>query len=56
MHKLWKAFRYVALGGVVLQFGGCSWWWQNLLPSSVGTLAWEFLLDNNGVFDLFTDN
>lgn len=60
MLKCWKNFRYVVLGAVVLQFGGCGGGfggiWQDLLTSSVSYTILEFVSDNNGVFDLFTDN
>ena len=54
MRKFWKVFRYVALGGVVLQFGGCPVF-SNLLNNGASWAALEFLLDNNGIFDLFPD-
>lgn len=59
MLKCWKNFRYVVLGAVALQFGGCGGLggiWQDLLTSSVSFTILEFVTDNNGVFDLFTDN
>lgn len=57
MLKFWKTFRYVALGGVALQFWGCgSGWWKQLLIDGVTFAGLEFLTDNNGIFDLFTDN
>ncbi len=55
MLRFWKKFRYVALGGVVLQFGGCPLV-SNLLENGVSFLALEFLTDNNGIFDLFADS
>ncbi len=58
MRKYWKMFRFVALGGVVLQFGGCpifQGFAQNILNNGVTWAALEFLADNNGVFDLFAD-
>ena len=59
MLKFWKMFRYVALGGIVLQFGGCpiiGGLFNNLVQNGVSFLALEFLTDNNGIFDLFTDS
>ena len=62
MLKFWKKFRYVALGGILLQCGGCGWnfgWlgglWCQLSSCFLCNIAWEFLLDNDGVFDLFAD-
>ena len=54
--KTMKAAAVVALLGTVLQFGGCigqifNTFWQGL-PGYVVT---EFVLDNDGVFDLFAD-
>jgi hypothetical protein len=58
MLKFWKKFRYFALGAVVLQFGGCSVnaLFSSLLENAVSFTALEFLTDNNGIFDLFTDS
>ncbi len=59
MLKFWKKFRYVALGGIVLQFGGCpilGGLFGNLVENGVSFLALEFLTDNNGIFDLFADS
>ena len=55
MLKSWKKFRYLALGAVALQFGGCGLF-RNLLENSVSFVALEFLTDNNGIFDLFSDS
>lgn len=54
MLKSWKKFRYLALGAVALQFGGCGLF-GNLLQNSVSFTALEFLTDNDGIFDLFAD-
>ncbi len=59
MLKFWKMFRYVAMGGIVLQFGGCpvlNGLFSNLLNNGVSFLALEFLTDNAGIFDLFQDS
>lgn len=58
MLRFWKTFRYVALGGFVLQLGGCfgGQIWREVLIAGITSQAFEFLLDNNGIFDLFTDN
>ena len=63
MLNFWKKFRYFALGGVLLASCGCSipsfGWVQGLL-CPLGQCLWcgvltEFLIDNDGVFDLFAD-
>lgn len=54
MLKSWKKFRYLALGAVALQFGGCGLF-DNLLQNAVSFTALEFLTDNDGIFDLFSD-
>ncbi len=58
MLKLWKQFRYFALGAIVLQFGGgCGLGnlFGNLLQDSISFTVLEFLTDNDGIFDLFGD-
>ena len=57
MLKFWKQFRYVALGAVALQFGGCGFEgvFQNVLGNAVSYTVLEFLTDNDGIFDLFND-
>ena len=57
MQKSWKKLALIALGGSVIP--QCINWgeiWSDLLASSVSFTILEFLTDNNGVFDLFTDN
>ena len=58
MLKSWKKFAFLALGGLLVPacIGGAGGIWQNLLSNSVSFGILEFLTDNNGVFDLFTDN
>ncbi|MCG3136393.1 MAG: hypothetical protein HJJLKODD_00225 [Phycisphaerae bacterium] len=60
MLKFWKKARYVVLGATVMGWWGCGGdgggWWTNWLTSVPTYLIGEFLTDNNGVFDLFTDN
>lgn len=57
MLSFWKKFRYFVLGGVALQFAGCGGgFFGRLLEDGVSYVALEFLTDNNGIFDLFTDN
>ncbi len=58
MLKFWKTFRYVAVGGIVLQFGGCpvlNGLFTNIVNNGITWAALEFLGDNNGIFDLFVD-
>ena len=57
MLKVWKKFRYLALGAVVLQFGGgcIGGIFGGLLENAVSYTALEFLTDNDGIFDLFSD-
>lgn len=58
MLKVWRKFRYLALGAVVLQFGagGCfGGIFSGLLENAVSYTALEFLTDNDGIFDLFND-
>ncbi len=58
MLKSWKKFRYLAMGAVVLQFGGCpiaNGFFTNIVNNGVTWAALEFLADNNGIFDLFAD-
>ena len=58
MLKFWKMFRYAAMGGLVMQFG-CpilSGLFNNIVNNGLTWAALEFLADNNGVFDLFTDS
>lgn len=57
--KMLKSAGLVVLLGTCFQFGGCG----NLgnlggfgfLSSAIPYVAYEFLADNNGVFDLFND-
>ena len=52
MQKAMKYARWVVLGGVLLQFGGCfNTLWQ-ALPAYLLT---ELLLDFNGIIDIFPD-
>jgi hypothetical protein len=58
MLKFWKKFRYFAMGAVALQFWGCGIgeFFGNLLGDAVSFTALEFLTDNDGIFDLFSDS
>ena len=52
--KTMKAAAMAAILGTVLQFGGCFGnIWKNLLTSAVSYGILEFVVDNDGVFDLF---
>jgi hypothetical protein len=54
--KTVKATAAIALLGTVLQFGGCiGQVFQQALAGIPVYLVSEFLLDNDGVFDLFAD-
>ena len=54
--KTMKAAAVVALLGTVLQFGGCIGAIASTFVRGLpGYLVTEFVLDNDGVFDLFAD-
>jgi hypothetical protein len=55
MKEKMKAAAVVGLAGTILATGGCLGNWQQLLINSAITQAWEFVLDNDAVFDLFED-
>ena len=47
----------VLAGGSMLLFGGClDSWWGNLLLTGAVSQGFEFVLDNDAVFDLFQDD
>jgi hypothetical protein len=50
--KTLKGAALAAVLGTVLQFGGCISW-QTLMASAATYAGLEFVLDNDGVFDLF---
>ena len=52
MTKAWKYGRWAVVGGVVLQFGGC---FSGLWASIPIYLLSEFIIDNNGLVDIFPD-
>ena len=54
MRKMKKTALLAALSGATL-FGGClgGWNWQRILWDTAIYAGTEFLLDNDGVFDLF---
>jgi len=58
--KTLKSAALAALLGTVLSGGGCfgfgDTWWGRVLQDTALYVAQEFVLDNNGVVDLFTDN
>ena len=52
--KTMKAAALAAMLGTVLQFGGCgSNFWRTAFVTALGYTGLEFVLDNDGVFDLF---
>lgn len=56
MRKMKMGALLVLLSGSTL-FGGClGGWWNAALQGLPGTIFSEFLLDNNGIFDLFPDD
>jgi hypothetical protein len=54
MRKMKKGALLAALAGTTL-FGGClgGWNWQRILWDTAIYAGTEFVLDNDGVFDLF---
>ena len=55
--KTVKAGAMALLAGMMFQFGGClqdSWWGRALWDGALN-VGWEFVLDNDSVFDLFQD-
>jgi hypothetical protein len=58
--KAMKGAAIAALLGSVFGWWGCGGsgggWWGRILGDTVLYLGQEFVLDNNGVVDLFTDN
>jgi hypothetical protein len=53
MKKKMKAAAVAGLACTILATGGCIGNWQQLLINSAIQQAWEFVLDNDAVFDLF---
>ena len=57
MGKMTKVLCMVAVGAVALNWGGCGIGsWQKIAQDAALSTAWEFLLDNDAVFDLFQDD
>ena len=57
MRKMKRATLAALCGAMLFQFGGClnnSWWGRLVWDSAVYT-GLEFVLDNDGIFDLFED-
>ncbi len=54
--KTLKGAALVTMAGCLLQFGGCldldSWWGRVLVDGALYT-GWEYVLDNDAVFDLW---
>ena len=56
MRRSMKIVGMLLAGGMMFQFGGCLGGVLNSVVRSLpGALAAEYLLDNDGVFDLFED-
>ena len=56
MRKTIKRATMLALLTGVMQFGGCGFFnWGRLVEAWGLNLAYEFVLDNDAVFDLFED-
>jgi hypothetical protein len=55
MRKMKKGALLLALAGTTL-FGGClgGWNWQRILWDTALYAGQEYLLDNNGVFNIFS--
>ncbi|MFH1111178.1 MAG: hypothetical protein V1790_18570 [Planctomycetota bacterium] len=55
MRKMKKGALLLALAGTTL-FGGClgGWNWQRILWDTAMYAGQEYLLDNNGVFNIFS--
>jgi hypothetical protein len=54
-----RAAGLAAVGGIALNFGGCLGggdWWQKVATDTAVSVGYEFLLDNDSVFDLFQDD
>ena len=56
MRKMKKGALLLALAGTTL-FGGClgGWNWQRILWDTAMYAGQEYLLDNNGVFNIFSN-
>ena len=54
-----RILRLAAVGGTVMAFGGCLGggnWWQRVATDAAVNIGYEFLLDNDAVFDLLQDD
>ncbi len=57
--KMMKSAALAALLGTVCGWGGClsgDSWWGKAFWTTVGYGAMEYVLDNDGVYDLFADS
>lgn len=60
--KMMKSAAVVALMGTCFHFGGCGdlggigKWALGIVQGAIPYLGYEFLTDNDGVFDLFEDD
>jgi len=55
MGKMTKVLCMIAVGGMAFHLGTCIPW-QKVAQDAALNVAWEFLLDNDAVFDLFQDD
>jgi hypothetical protein len=56
--KSLKAAALAALGGMIFQFCGClslDSWWGRVVYDGVLDVAWEYLLDQDTIYDLWED-
>ena len=53
-----KGAALAALAGTILGFGGClgmDTWWGRILWDGALNVGWNYVLDNDAVYDLFED-
>ena len=56
-NKFAKVAAFAAVGGMACAWWGCgSGWWKKVLVDAGLSAAYEFLWDNDAVFDLFQDD
>ncbi len=56
--KTLKCAALAALAGTVLGFGGClggDSWWGRIVWDGVLDTAWDYVLDNDAIYDLVED-
>ena len=56
--KTLRSAALLALSGCLLQFGGClgGGWWGRLIWDAALYAGWEYLTDNDAMFDLWEDS